>query len=313
MELTELWTYRAVSTLEADPIRQVFWFKLPFAVFDLGVIAALWMWLRARGLPVERVLLYSWCPLPVLEFWAAGHNDSLPLLLMALAFAAAAHKRWTESFVALSLAGAAKLWPFLLLPVFIGWTGRRPARWFQWWVILPVMGFLALPYWSDVNENARVLSGFMGGWRNNDSLFGALLWAANDVYLAKSIAFGIVFVVAIAVTLLRLPLERAALWILTVTLMVASNCHPWYLTWILPLLAFIPVPGLLLWTTLVPMAHSSVIGWSIAGEWEGSTSIRWLEYLPVYGLLLGSWLCRKAILRPVGPPGELRPRDLPMS
>ena len=290
LEQMELWTYRAVSIFETDPVRQVFWFKLPFALLDLGVIAALWTWLRARGVPVERVLLYAWCPLPVLEFWATGHNDSFPILFTALAFMAAARERWTWSFAALSLAGAAKLWPLLLFPVFIGWTNGRPARWFQWWITVPIMGLLAMPYWSDVWENARVLTGFLGGWRNNDSLFGILLWAATDIYLAKKIAFGIVGGTVLFVTLLGLPLERAALWILTVTLMVASNCHPWYLTWILPLLAFTPVPALLLWTTLIPLAYASVINWSILGEWHGSGEFRWLQYLPVYGLLAGSWI-----------------------
>jgi hypothetical protein len=261
----------------------------------IAVAAGAWLVLDAlvwrRGARAwTRVLLYAWCPLPVLEFWATGHNDSFPILFTALAFVAAARERWTWSFAALSLAAAAKLWPLLLFPVFIGWTNGRPARWFQWWITVPIMGLLAMPYWSDVWENARVLTGFLGGWRNNDSLFGILLWAATDIYLAKKIAFGIVCGTALFVTLLRLPLERAALWILTVTLMVASNCHPWYLTWILPLLAFIPVPALLLWTTLIPLAYVSVINWSLLGQWHGSGEFRWFQYVPVYGLLAGSWI-----------------------
>ena len=31
-------------------------------------------------------------------------------------------------------------------------------------------------------------------------------------------------------------------------LALSANVHPWYLTWIVPLLALYPIPGLLLWT-----------------------------------------------------------------
>jgi hypothetical protein len=75
-------------------------------------------------------------------------------------------------------------------------------------------------------------------------------------------------------------------------LMISANCHPWYLTWILPLLAFHPVPALLLWTAVMPLAYEVLIGWTILGEWNGSTPTRWWIYVPVYGLLIFGWLLR---------------------
>jgi hypothetical protein len=135
-----------------------------------------------------------------------------------------------------------------------------------------------------------LLSGFLGGWRNNDSLFGVLLWVAgNDFYLAKKLAFGIVCGVVGAVAVLRWPLARAALTIVTALLMVSANCHAWYLTWMMPLLVLCPVPPLLLWVALAPLAHAAVIGWVGTGEWNGSTAIRYYEYVPLYVSLL-VWL-----------------------
>src|SRR5207248_11488849 len=83
------------------------------------------------------------------------------------------------------------------------------------------------------------------------------------------------------VTLRRWPVERATLAIVTALLMVSANCHPWYLTWILPLLAVYAVPPLLLWVALAPLAHAAVIGWFGTGEWSGSTIFRFYEYIPV--------------------------------
>jgi len=297
----ELWNYRAAAAVEKDPIRQVWWFKLPFALCDLGVIAALWMLLVAHGLPPERVLIYAWSPLPIVEFWATGHNDSVVVLLIALALLAAAKERWTWAFAALSLAVAAKIWPLLLFPLFIGWRKGRPLRGYQWWVALPIVALLVLPYRTDVTENLRFMSGFMGGWRNNDSLFGIILWLARDLYRAKCAAFGIVAVTVLILTFRNVPLERACLVAIAVMLMVSANCHPWYLTWLLPLLVLFPVPALLLWTALAPLAYAAVVSWTILGEWQPITPFREYEYVPVYAMLIGSWLASRMIWRRKSP------------
>ena len=286
----ERWTHRAVTAAGLNPERQVFWFKLPFALCDLAAMAALWRLLAAHGLPRAHILIYAWSPLTVMEFWATGHNDSVVVLLIALALVAAAKNRWTWAFVALSLAAGAKIWPILLFPLFIGWKRNRPLRWRQWSVLIPIAVLLALPYWTNVTENLQFMSGFMGGWRNNDSLYGLILWVKKDLYRAKYTAFAVVAVVVAFLTLREVPLERASLWAIALMLMVSANCHPWYLTWLLPLLILFPVPGLLLWTALVPLAYSAVVSWVALGEWQGSNVFRWFEYAPVYALLTGSWL-----------------------
>ena len=279
--------YRVVARFEPRPFAQAFWFKLPSALFDLGAMAALWLLLKIKGLPPERLLIYAWSPLPLMEFWGTGHNDSIAVFFIVLALAAAAGNGWTWAFAALALAVASKIWPIFLFPLFIAAAGWR--RWRECLVALPILALVSLPYWTptlswpQIDENFRFMSGFLGGWRNNDSLFGALLWAAgNDFYLAKKLAFAIVCAAVAAVILLRWPLERAALTVITALLMVSANCHPWYLTWILPFLALFPFPPLLLWIALAPLAHAAVIDWVGAGEWNGSTALRFYEYVPVY-------------------------------
>ncbi|MGH9719999.1 MAG: hypothetical protein ACRD8O_07285 [Bryobacteraceae bacterium] len=301
-ELGNRWLYRAAAAVEPDPFRQSFWFKLPAALFDLGVIGGLVLLLRARGLPAERVLIYAWSPLSVFEFWATGHNDSIALCFVVLALVAAARTRWSWGFGALSLATAVKLWPVFLMAPFIGW----PARWRL--VLIPplVLGALALPFAgvdaARVVENLRFLSGFVGGWRNNDSGFALILYlAGGDLYVAKRIAFSFIAGGILFVTLRRWPLERAALAVITLTLMVSANCHPWYLTWLLPMLVVEAVPALLLWTALAPLAHVAVIRWVTIGEWQGLDPMRWCVYAAVYGMLGATALCRftRARARPV--------------
>ena len=283
LEMEQRAVYRLLSRTVDDPFAQAFWFKFPGALFELGCLGALVVLLRRRDCPDRNILLYAWSPLPIFEFWVNGHNDSIPIFFILLALIAAAGTRWITSFLALSIAVATKLWPILLFPAFIlSRSGGKPRRW-QWLVVFPVFAVCALPYWTDVTENFEFASGFVGGWRNNDSLFAGLLWlAGGDLYRAKYTACALIAVSTAVIAWRAVTLERAVLWSCVAALLISANCHPWYLTWFAPMLALVPFPPLFLWQALMPICYSVLLRWSILGEWDGSTPIRWLVWIPVF-------------------------------
>ena len=269
-----------------DPFVRVFWFKAPSALFDLLTIGAVWLWLRARGDPVEWVLIYAWCPLPVFEFWVNGHNDSLLICLLVMALWMDARGRYGWSAAALAMSAATKLWPAVLWPWILVRRGWRSAL----WAVVPV-ALLSAPYVADVLENAQYASGFLGGWRNNDSLYGVILWACGgDVYYAKYATFAILAGVVAVVLWKKLPFADAALVIITVMLAISANVHPWYLTWIVPLLAVNPAAPLLLWVALVPLHYVVLIAYHTVGAWNGVTDSRWFVYAPVYSFAVLCWV-----------------------
>ncbi|MFN7938399.1 MAG: hypothetical protein U0R19_34045 [Bryobacteraceae bacterium] len=281
VELTYRWAYRLIRPFAGgDPYREVFWLKLPSIAFDLGVLAALLAW---KG---PRCLLYAWSPLPIFEFWVNGHNDSLMLLPLVLSIAAAERERWRPALAWLGVAIAAKLWPAALIPVF---AGRKLTRWKECLLALAVFAMFLAPFGLGLIRNGPFASGFLGGWRNNDSIYGLLLWLTGDAYLAKYTAAALVLSTVAWVTWRQWPFSKAVLSIVTVLLLVSSNNHPWYLTWLLVLLPAHPSWGLLLWTALVPLAYQVLIGWEINGIWNGVSPLRWFIYIPVFLVLLYEW------------------------
>ena len=77
-------------------------------------------------------------------------------------------------------------------------------------------------------------------------------------------------------------------------LLVAANVHPWYLAWVLPLLAVEPMAAALLWVALMPIAYQVLIGYRLLGEWRGSTGWRWLIYAPVFALWAAGRLLKRS-------------------
>jgi len=278
IELIEWGSYQVASRAARERDAQVAWMKLPAVVCELATLALL------GGLPARQLVIYAWSPAPVVEFWWNGHNDAVPVFLLVLTLRLASAGRWAWAFAALGLGISAKWWPAILLPALV-WRNRRWA-----WLPFPIVFLTALPYsilahWRDYIENARFMSGFVGGWRNNDSLFGALLELTGNPYHAKYAAFALAGMAA--VWMMRWPLERAALGTLTALLLLSSNCHPWYLTWLTPLLPFHPWPPLLLWQGLMPLAYAVNVDWMILREWDGSRPDRWFIYVPVFAAMAG--------------------------
>lgn len=283
VELLQRATYAGAERITSDPEMQTLWMKVPGAAFDIGVMALL---------PEPARIVWAWSPLVVYEFWGAGHNDSVAVFFVVAAVMLARRARWTPAFVSLGLGVASKLWPLLLLPIFIGWKEWRPIRWWQWMAAVPAIAIPALFYGGPLVENMQVASGFLGGWRNNDSVYGLLLAAAKDIYTAKYAAFAIAVGASLFATWKRWPLERACLFALSALLLVSANVHAWYLTWLLPFAAMQRSLPVLLWTALIPLTYEAAIVWHATQVWPLPSPARWLIYVPVAAFAAARLLTR---------------------
>ena len=288
--------YRLVAWLETDELRQVRLFKLPFALLELGVALALVRLLAVMGLPRQWLLIYLWSPLMVVEFWAQGHNDPVAILFLLLALTAALRSRWSWAFAWLTLATLTKFWPAILLPFFLlrQEKGRWVFRWKPALISIPIAVVVSWPYFDGIWHVQELLRGFLGGWRNNDSLYGLLYaLAGEDFQRGTTLVTGLLIVGLAALWWKHMPLVESALWAVVLLLFLSANCFPWYLSWLLPFLAVYPNAALLLWTALISLSYHVLIGYGALGVWQESVEFRLLEYVPVYGMLIGQFLARR--------------------
>lgn len=294
-------TYPAVSgpqyvTLYGPLLEEVFWLmfvvtphpiamKLPFLLFDLGVILLLFRLLPQKGLSPLRAIVYAWSPLPIVEVAASGHNDSLPVVAFVLALFFWERRQRKTSLAAVTVSALAKVYAAFLLPVFLARGG-----WRRIWIPALLAAAAMAPYAESWKQLLESLSGYAEHWRNNASLFAVIRHFTSTHGGAREIYIGIVVLAMLYCLSQKLEPPRAAFLILATMLLFSPNVFPWYLIWILPLLAIYPNPAWLLFTATVFLSYHVLIPYRTLGLWQEQVGFQLLEYVPFFGLLLGGFL-----------------------
>jgi alpha-1,6-mannosyltransferase len=273
--------YPPFSEVAFSWVHSVAGYKRLFTALDLATAGLLLIVLAAADRPLQNVLIYAWNPAVLIAFSLSGHNDSLAILtLLAAVLFLIIGRRHALSIVFLALAFLSKLFPVLLLPVFL-----KRTRWSYAGVFASVVLLGYLPFVGARGHLFQGLSNFAAKWEGNDSLFRLFLSAGNSLRQAQLVA-GILLILLIVYTMkARLDIFRRGLVILSGLLFLSSNAFPWYFAWIVPFLCFCPSPALLLMTVTCVLGYSPVVAYAAGGAYANSPLMLTLEYLPVFGLL----------------------------
>ncbi len=281
------------------------------AIFFDGLVCLTLVWLLViYRLDRRRLILYAWCPLPVIEFGISGHNDAPMLLFLLLAIGLAARHRPALSAAVLGLACLAKFTPLFGLPLFVivwqhscsrsissprwrWWSALHPAAWGYPALTLGVIMAGYIPLVILGNGAIGSLLEYTSSWHANDALFFQQVDLYFGLQAAKALSL---FIIALAVSLLslhgrlalNLSLPRRLILVLGIILLVASTVHPWYVTWVLVLLPLVYQEdefslvdkAWLLFAGLVQLVYLTYNGDEKPFSW-----IKPLEYWPVYLLV----------------------------
>lgn len=274
---------------------------------DVATLGLLFLLLKDAGRSPIWAALYWWNPLVIFSLANGAHMDIVVMPPLLLALLLAARGRTVPAAAALALAAGAKVWPVLLLPLVLRPALSNPARLLAAAAVM--LALLALQAWPILATGLDETSGFRAyaqSWQRNSALFPLVEGAASavagaDAAGAVSRAVLAMICAGVALAVAWLPytgtgqlMTRAGL-VVAVLLLTAPAQYPWYLVWLAPFLAFLPLPGLLLLAAALPLYYTAFYFAPRQQIATYSGVVVWLAWLPVWALLARDlWRLRQA-------------------
>lgn len=279
--------FAAAASVRPDPLA---WKLLLLLVEGLS-LAALASLLRRRGLSTDRLLLYYWNPLVIVESFGSGHVDvaAAAFLLAALALAECGRRASAGALFALAI--GVKYVPGLLAPY---WLRRRAFT-----LLLVSAAALAVLFLPFAGAGASLFTGLLTysrHWEWNGLVYPLIRGAGVSAETAR-IALAAALTAAVIATSFRArSASGAALASFTALALLSPTLFPWYLVPVAALLPLHADAGLLLFTGLVPLSYAALPDYAAAGAWRLPAWVPWLEY----GGLAAAWITAAALRRARG-------------
>jgi len=261
-------------------------------IFELAAIVLALLSLRATGQKQTWIVVAAWCPLLLKEFANSGHHDGLAIFAVSLAVLFLIKERPFAAGAALGLGVISKIYPVILLFVFVR---RLGVRGMTGAALVIVLGYL--PFLGTGLDTFEGFLTFAREWQYNGGAFAlirslglkiaGLTYEADQAYELAFKGAKILTGLATLVVLCLLafhprgrdaPPTLAALAAFGVFFYLSPVINPWYLGVLVPLLAVTrSITGL--WLVLVvPLSYIRDDSF-IVPNW-----VRLIEFLPVLPL-----------------------------
>lgn len=236
-------------------------------------------------------IIHLWSPVGVIESALGGHVDIFGSLFLTIALGLLSQKREWQSAVWFSLAALVKYLPLLLLPSIFRRLGLAKAVTFAALTAL-VAGLLYLPYISAGMKVFGSLGAYVSRWSFNSLAFEPIQTLTGSYSVARVLCYSAIAVAAVAEGFRKDSLERAAYRVFTVFYIFSPTLYPWYLAWIVPLVALRPSAAFCWLFVASQASYWTLHTLRLEGVWVDHAWIRVCEYLPFLLLFGYDWLVK---------------------
>jgi len=274
--------------------------RLVFFGFDLAVCGLVMVVLRHLRINVSYVLVYAWSPLVLKETINSAHYDAIPTFFLMLALTLALKGKALLAHASLALAILGKVYPFLLLPVFLWRTWRNEGQVRALLGLGIVAVLVMLGYAPFLNAGPALWQGtlaFAERWQTNSLIFPFLRWLVGERWVANLVVAVLLGCSVLAfLSYYEVREDRLFLWVnflvLGMLFLLSPVGNPWYFLWLVPFLCVFPLRSWLLLSGLLGLYYLwfYFVYRGAAGTFRW---VLWLEYLPFYSLLVWEWLKKR--------------------
>jgi hypothetical protein len=276
--------------------------RLILFTFDIITLILIYRILTLLSKSAFWVSIYWLNPLLIKEITNSGHLDILVIPFILGGILLLIREKYYIAIFSLALAVGIKIWPIVLLPIFI-----KPLLPSFKKVIYVIVLFASLcliifyPVYTSGIDSSLGLLAYAKQWEYNDSFFKLILFLSRTILSTLNVSYlydqnlariliTILFFIWVVYVLKqkgRKPndlLQQCALTIAGL-LLLSPTLFPWYFAWLIPFLVFYPIKPLFLLTLLSPVYYIRFYFFSLNRVELFDNYIVWIQYLPVWALI----------------------------
>ncbi|HYR52893.1 MAG TPA: glycosyltransferase 87 family protein [Candidatus Dormibacteraeota bacterium] len=255
--------------------------KLLLLLLESALVLALLQLLRSRGLPRERLLLYYWNPLLLVESFGSGHVDLAATVFLVVALALYDANRHTRAGIAFGLAVMTKYVPALLIPRLI-----RQGKWLLLVVAAVTAAVLATPFLEAGGALTTGLRIYARHWQFNSALYHLLHRAIESELTVRKILAVAGVLAALLIGWRARSVTGAAFACFVSFLLLSPTVFPWYAVPVVALLPLHPDRGMMAFSGLLALSYLPLAAYRATGAWTLPEWVLGVEY----GGLAAVWI-----------------------
>ena len=305
--------FRLVHQIKPDSIVAL---RCGFLFFDIMTLVFIVGILSKLRMDKSACLIYFWSPLIIKETFNSTHLDIIGISLLTGSIYFLLCHRHTLATLFLALGFLGKLYPVILLPLYLKACHEKMLlTGIKTWLAplgncglflgVAVLGYL--PFMGIGLQMFDGLKAFTLYWQSNDSIFAVLVFIFRNIsggfvneiifsnplpiFLSKvTVALALIgvlfWLLFKGASLLQQPVEfvRGLFWIMALVFLLSPVQNPWYLCWVVPFLCIFPARSWIALTGLVGLYYLDFY-FDYQELQSLSLWIPWVEYLPFYFLL----------------------------
>jgi hypothetical protein len=274
------------------------------------------------GLSQNRLLIYFYNPLLIIETYSSGHPEITGVFFFWLAVFLFYKRFDWNSVIVFALSIMTKFIPLIsVIPFLIKKFYRKSS------LLIMTCVLLLLPFMFSGIIPLPGLFSYINRWEFNGGFYQLVIsimkpldvkeyqWMVQNLsghmetfYINHAFYYKIIALLILTIILIDQMNKLRAIsrfrsinfiqrsFILTaVFLVLTPTLHPWYLIWIIPFLVFIPNWSWIVFTLLIQASYLVLKDYVLISEWKESVWILIVQYIPFYSLLLWEYLDRRRI------------------
>lgn len=272
--------------------------KLLLFLFDLMTIFGIFLIIKKLNLDYKNILIYVLSPLPLFQFFIDAHVDGfgLPLLIFAIYFYISNKKNWSYFFIGLSI--CVKPLGLILLPIIFFNEKTFQERVKAIIIPLAITALMYLPFIFS-GSPFQALMKFTENWTFNGIIFDILDSFIRDNQITRLICAALLLISYLPVILSKKDFLVKIYLSLFLLFIFSPVVHPWYLSWLVILLPFIPRWSGIAFTSLISLTVFTVINYQLYGVWKEYNLVLLFEYVPVLFLFLYELMNGKSVMNKI--------------